>query len=75
MASKQELTRAEKLIGLFNAGAKVYNPGDYVATLEIIDDDEYVINLNDGDGDYVDTFSSVSEFSNWIEDEESGYVD
>lgn len=75
MASKQEIAKAKSIAEKFNSGARVFNPGGYTAEVDVIDDDDYSIEVRNADGDLEETFSSVAEFCNWIEDEESGYVD
>jgi hypothetical protein len=76
MASKAELLRTETLVSKFNSGASLFNPDSLVASLVVLEDgsNEYSIEVSDQDGDLVETFSALSEFSEWILDVESGYV-
>ncbi len=69
---------AERLVTRFNEGTTLYNPSGLVAAVVDIDDGsgEYCIEVREPDSeDLIETFSDLSEFTEWILDSESGYVD
>lgn len=71
-------SRAQALVDLFNEGKAAYNPEHLTAQVVGVEDGsgDYCIEVRESDGgDLVEVFSDILEFTNWIQDEESGYVD